>query len=215
MAAPTIFEDVVEDLALDGTGQLFAGKKFWVAQRVPLRNQLLDNITANGGEVVKLEKKADYLIADHFRPRLCPPGSISYTFIEKSIKDGQLHDPQDHVAGPPAGEAREPGAVDRPAKGVRTAYTAEDDNVLYKWVHDCIAQDMLPDGNVMYKDLEKVVSTHMNSTAKNIRLTRSRTHDTPGSHGATATSNGCNTVIRLPLASPPIQPPLCRHHSPS
>ncbi|KAH7381282.1 hypothetical protein DE146DRAFT_760720 [Phaeosphaeria sp. MPI-PUGE-AT-0046c] len=160
MAAPTIFEDVAQDLALDGMDQLFAGRKFWVAQRVPLRNQLLDNITANGGEVVKLEKKADYLIADHFRPKLCPPGSISYTFIDKSIKDGQLHDPQDHLAGPPLGEAREPGAIDRPTKFGRTPFTAEDDNVLYKWVRDCMARGMLPNGNSMYEELEKVNARH-------------------------------------------------------
>src|SRR4051794_35033948 len=100
MAAPTIFEDVAEDVELEGLGQLFSGKKFWVALRVPIRNRLLDCIRANGGEIVKLEKQADYMIADHLR-KYCPPGSISYEFVEKSIQQGEIRDPEDHRCGPP------------------------------------------------------------------------------------------------------------------
>lgn len=168
MAAPTIFEDVTDGLEVEGGGQLFAGKKFWVAQRVPLRNQLLDNIKANGGDVVMLEKKADYLIADHKLPRFCPPGSISYKFIDESIKDGQLCDPQHHLAGPALGESREAGAIDRPTKGGRTAFTTEDDNILYKWVRDCMAAGMPISGNTIYQELERKVGTAMSTTPKHL-----------------------------------------------
>jgi hypothetical protein len=156
MAAPTVFEDVAEGFVLDGVGQLFAGKKFWVAQRVPSRIRLLDDIKANGGEIVLLEKKADYRIDDHFR-KLCPPGTTSYEFVQKSIQDGQLRDPEDHRAGPPLGEAREPGAINRPVKGGRAAYDAEEDRILYKWVRDCEANGGQASGNEIYKQLEAKV----------------------------------------------------------
>lgn len=156
MAAPTVYEGVGEDVQLDGFGQLFEGIKFWVAQRVPFRNRVLDDIKANGGEVVLLEKKADYLIADHFRNN-CPAGSISYEFIEKSIQDGRLRDPEDHLAGPRAGESREAGAINRPTKGSRAAYTAEEDKILYKWVRDCQANGGHISGNEIYKQLEAQV----------------------------------------------------------
>jgi hypothetical protein len=156
MAGPTVFEDVADEFALDGVGQLFQGKKFWVAQRVPGRPKLLDDIKANGGDVVLLEKKADYRIADHFR-RDCPPGTISYEFVLKSIQDGRLRDPEDHPAGPPEGEARVPGDVHRPARSIRVAYTPEEDVVCYKWVRDCVAQGSSAGGNEIYKQLEAKV----------------------------------------------------------
>ena len=156
MAAPTVYQDVADGVELEGLGQLFAGKKFWVAQRVPIRNHLLDDIKANGGEIVLLEQKADYRIADHFR-RDCPPGSISYEFVEKSIKEGKLRDPEDHRCGPPLGQAREPGAINRPAKSGRAAYTAEEDRILYKWVRDAEEAGGLSSGNEIYKQLEAKV----------------------------------------------------------
>ncbi|CAO2647617.1 Nn.00g085390.m01.CDS01 [Neocucurbitaria sp. VM-36] len=159
MAAPTVYQDVAEGIELEGLGQLFTGKRFWVAQRVPSRNRVLDDIKANGGEVVLLEKNADYLIADHFR-RDCPPGSISYEFVEKSIQQGEIRDSEDHRCGPPLGEAREPGAINRPAKGGRATYTAEEDRILYKWVRDAEIAGGLASGNEIYKQLEAKYPRH-------------------------------------------------------
>lgn len=156
MAAPTVYNDVAD--GLDVGGQLFLGKKFWVAQRVPSRLRLLDDIKANGGEIVMLEKLADFMIADHCR-RDCPPGTISYEFVDKSIRQGELQDPEDHRAGPPLGEAREPGALNRPARGGRAAYTAEEDRTLYKWVRDAEVAGGLASGNEIYKQLEAKVDT--------------------------------------------------------
>jgi hypothetical protein len=154
MAAPTVYTDIAEDFEVGG--QMFAGKKFFVLQRVPTRNALLDDIKANGGEIVSLESKADYMIADHFR-RDCPPGSISYEFVTKSIREGELQDPEDHLAGPRVGEPREPGAINRPTKGTRRAYTAEEDRILYKWVRDAVSLGGLSAGNEIYKQLEAKV----------------------------------------------------------
>jgi hypothetical protein len=156
MAGPTVYTDLSEDFDFASGGQLFAGKKFWVAQRVASRKRLLDDILANGGEIVLLEKKADYKIVDHAR-RDCPPGSTSYEFIEKSIKQGELQDPADHAAGPPLGEAREAGAIHQPTKSGRAAYTAEEDRILYKWVRDAEAAGGLVSGNEIYKQLEATV----------------------------------------------------------
>ncbi|KAL1610669.1 hypothetical protein SLS60_002339 [Paraconiothyrium brasiliense] len=157
MAAPVVYHDVAPGANLHG--QLFAGKKFWVAQRVFSRSRYLDLIRSNGGEVVLLEKKADYLIADHVR-KDCPPGSISYTFIDDSIEKGEIQDPESHRAGPPEGTARAPGSMSRPAKGTRTSYTAEEDRILYKWVHDCINNGGLANGNAIYKQLEEKHPRH-------------------------------------------------------
>lgn len=154
MAAPTVFENVAEDANVQGG--LFAGKKFWVAQRVPMRKTFLEDIKNNGGEVVMLEKHADYMIADHFR-RDCPPGSISYRFIGESLKKGEIQDPENHLAGPPVGTARAAGSAARPTKGGRAAYTVEEDIILYKWVRDCEAQGGLASGNEIYKQLEAKV----------------------------------------------------------
>lgn len=154
MAGQIVYDDFAESARLQG--QLFAGKKFWVAQRVPTRNYLLDLIKSNGGDVVKLEKSADYMIADHFR-RDCPPGSISYTFIDKSIKNGAVEAPESHPAGPPAGTVREAGSIVRPAKGARVPYTAEDDRILYEWVRDHQGKLGLVGGNELYMQLEKKV----------------------------------------------------------
>ncbi|USP79554.1 E3 SUMO-protein ligase nse2 [Curvularia clavata] len=159
MAAPVVYKDVADASKLGFSGKLFSGKKFWVAQRVPARNQLLEDIKANGGEVVPLEKKADYLIADHFR-RDAPPGSVSYEFVEKSIKQGELRDPQDHPAGPPLGEAREPGATHQPTKSGRAAYTAEEDRILYNWTRDAEARGDSVSGNEIYKKLGEKYPRH-------------------------------------------------------
>lgn len=156
MAAPVVYSDVAPGADLHG--QLFAGKKFWVAQRVFYRSRYLDLIRSNGGEVVLLEKKADYLIADHARND-CPPGSISYTFIDDSIEEGELQDPERHRAGPSEGTARAPGSLSTPARTTRAGYTTEEDRILYKWVHDSEKAGGLTSGNEIYKKLEKKVGS--------------------------------------------------------
>jgi hypothetical protein len=153
MATRVVYDDVVEGASETLQGQLFAGKKFWVAQRVPSRNRYLESIRSNGGQIVMIEKKADYIIADHYR-RDCPAGSLSYTFIEKSIERGEVVDPEDHRAGPQAGTSREVGSSSRPTKGTRAAYTLEEDRILYKWVQDHERQGGSASGNEIYKELE-------------------------------------------------------------
>jgi len=49
---------VVHDGAGVG-GTLFARMKFFIAQRVPLRQTWVEGIKSNGGSIVQLEKQAD------------------------------------------------------------------------------------------------------------------------------------------------------------
>ncbi|KAJ4336354.1 hypothetical protein N0V87_005505 [Didymella glomerata] len=158
MASAVVYDDVAEGADV-ATGALFDGYKFWVAQRVPIRASYLAKIEANGGQVVKLEKQADFLIADHFR-RECPSGTISYEFIDKSIAQGRVLDPDDFPAGPRVGTARDVGSIVRPAKGTRAAYTPEEDRQLYKWVRDAQANGVAVSGNELYKQLEKKNPRH-------------------------------------------------------
>ena len=153
-APPIVYEDMEEDTTI--SGELFSGKSFWLAQRLPSRNTFVQAIQSNGGTIVMLEKKADYCIADHFR-KDCLEGSISYTFIEQSIKNQALEDPQNHLAGRPIGSARPVGSTDRP-KQTRTPYTAEEDRILWKWVQKHVNNGGSLAGNVIYKQLEAKVS---------------------------------------------------------
>lgn len=139
-------------------GDLFEGLSFFLVQRVPSRGSFIDKIRANGGNVVRLEAQADYVIADHYR-KDCPAGSISYKFIDKAIESGELPDPQDHPAGPAHGAIRDVGSG-APSKGTRTPFTAEDDRVLWQWVERCKTEGQLVKGNEIYKQLEACNSRH-------------------------------------------------------
>ncbi|KAK1087569.1 hypothetical protein LTR48_002469 [Friedmanniomyces endolithicus] len=140
-------------------GGLFNGLAFFLLQRLPSRASYVDRLQANGGRVVKLEQQADHVIADHVKSG-CPSGSISYTFIDAAIKDGTLPDPKDHLAGPAPGTVRSVGSTVAPGKRTRTAFTAEDDRVLWEWVERARSEGGSVKGNEMYKQLEAKNSRH-------------------------------------------------------
>lgn len=153
MATQVVYDDVAEGAELGG--QLFAGKKFWIAQRTPMRNHYVELVKSNGGKVVPLERQADFLIADHAR-KDTPPGSLSYRFIEKSVENGEIENPDAYPAGPAPGVQRDAGSS-RPTKGIRTPFSAEDDRLLGDWVRDFARQGGAVSGNEIYKQLESVV----------------------------------------------------------
>ncbi|KAF2760294.1 hypothetical protein EJ05DRAFT_474188 [Pseudovirgaria hyperparasitica] len=117
-------------------------------------------IKSNGGTIVSLEIKADLMIVDHMRKDTVP-GGISYRYIEKSIKNGRLENPDDHATGPPKGSARSIGSL-QPKRSVRTPFSAADDLELYTWVKDY--ENRTPGapvmGNEIYKQLEQKNSRH-------------------------------------------------------
>ncbi len=84
--------------------------------------------------------------------------SHSFTFIEKSIRNGVLEDLEHHKVGPPAGTIRSVGSVIQPAKSGRIKYTQDDDRILWEWVHSHTQRGGGKEGNEIYKQLEAQVS---------------------------------------------------------
>lgn len=84
--------------------------------------------------------------------------SYSFTFIERSIRNGVLEDLEDHKVGPPAGTIRSIGSVIQPAKSSRIKYTQDDDRILWHWVHSHTQRGGGTEGNEIYKQLETQVS---------------------------------------------------------
>ncbi|KAK8098060.1 uncharacterized protein PG998_013546 [Apiospora kogelbergensis] len=131
-------------------GTLFQGSKFWIAQRTPLRKTWLDYIKGNGGQVVPLEKDADYLIADHVR-KDAPPGSYSWKWIEDSVKKGELLDAEEYLIGAKAGQ-QAPTKGTKATKSTRTPFTGEDDRLLTEHVLKREREGELIAGNKIYQE---------------------------------------------------------------
>jgi hypothetical protein len=110
----------------------------------------------NGGEIVILEKQADMIIADRAR-KDCPPGSISWHWIDQSVKKGELEDIELYRAGPATNIIREVGAA-QPARKGRTQFTAEDDRILRDWCIKAERKGVSMKGNELYKQLEAKVA---------------------------------------------------------
>lgn len=105
--------------------------------------------------MVKLEKQADIVIADHARKSL-PVGSISWTFVEKSVKLGRLESLENHRAGPAEQVIRVVGSA-QPARKGRTPFTREDDRILMEWCIRAERQGKSLKGNEIYIQLEAKV----------------------------------------------------------
>lgn len=107
--------------------------------------------------MVLFEKHADYLIADHVRRGKNQPGSISWTFIRDSVKNGKLEDPEHHQAGPPLGSVRQT------VRMTRRPFTAEDDRILIQWVKNAEREGIPTRGNELYHKLELKVALAVQS----------------------------------------------------
>jgi hypothetical protein len=116
-----------------------------------LTTQKTNSLQQNGGEIVALDKYADYVIADHAR-KDNPPGSISWKWIEESVRKGELQDIDEYLAGPPEGTVRGVGST-LPPKGTRTPFTTADDKYLSDWVIDAQRKGAQIKGNEVFKQL--------------------------------------------------------------
>lgn len=115
--------------------------------------------------MVKLEKQADYLIADHVKWKFAAPGSLSYTFLEESLKSGALADPDQHVIHVVEESKRPVGAGNSlPKKATRTKFTKEDDEILTKWVVKAERKGIPTKGNELFQDLAAKVSGFDNTS---------------------------------------------------
>src|SRR5436853_1071766 len=131
MAAAVVYEGVPH--TQDDAGTLFQGQKFWFSAAVPQRKRFIEDVIANGGEVVPLEKQADVLLVDHTKPNPAP-GTHSYQYVERSIRNGRLENLDDHAVGGTSRAERPVGSVTLAPKGSRNAYTEADDQFLWNWV---------------------------------------------------------------------------------
>lgn len=152
-------------------GNLFTGKSFFIQQRVPSRQKWVNLVKvctdhseawntlilqqANAGQIVRLEQQADILIADHAKNH-CPPGSISWKYIQDSVRAGELKDPKDYPAGPATHIPRPVGSSQHTKKS-RTPFTAEDDRILTDWVLEAARSGGPTRGNELFKKLELAV----------------------------------------------------------
>ncbi|KAG9238911.1 hypothetical protein BJ875DRAFT_286677 [Amylocarpus encephaloides] len=143
---------VVYEGVRGGEGELFAGIKFYFLQRIPTRSTWIELVQNNGGEIVKLDKNADFIIGDHARQNQ-PPGAVSWKWIEDSVRTGELADIEKHCAGPPKGTIREVGSG-KPVKRGKTPFTVDDDKVLMAWVLKAERSGISTKGNETYKRLE-------------------------------------------------------------
>ncbi|KAF9876036.1 transcription factor [Colletotrichum karsti] len=101
-----------------------------------------------------LEKRADFVIADHLR-KDCPPGALSYQFIEDSIKHGAIQEEDKYEINQSPMTNRVTG-LSKPAKATRTPYTNADDAVLAQWV---LSRTNIS-GNAIYQQLEQINNRH-------------------------------------------------------
>ncbi|TQV97420.1 hypothetical protein V2A60_006828 [Cordyceps javanica] len=128
-------------------GRIFDGLKFWVAQRVPLRSSLLDQIQRNSGVIVPLEKNADYLIADHARKDV-PMNSISWKFITESVQNGFVQLPDHYWIKKVRGTQRQAAPERSDKRTTRAGFTLAEDAALARWV---LAHDGQKAGNLIYQ----------------------------------------------------------------
>jgi hypothetical protein len=166
MAAPIVYEGRMQGHG----GTLFHDMKFWVAHRVPMRTTWIQNIEVwtnrapvsvcanelqnNGGSIVLLDKKADFLIADHARKDV-PVGSYSWKWIEDSVKSGKLQNKEDYCISTPGNETRPVGSIQQ--KPTRNPFTKEDDLLLANFVTKHERLGTATSGNIIYKQLEAKV----------------------------------------------------------
>ncbi|PPJ49568.1 hypothetical protein CBER1_01910 [Cercospora berteroae] len=156
--ASIVVSDASAEHHRTGAATLFADLSFFCLQKLPHRSQLIRDIEANGGRVVKNEKLADYVIADHVRKDV-PAGSYSWTLITTAIANGALPDPAEHYAGPRPGAIRDVGSA-APGKATRTHFTHEEDKQLWRWVEQEKTRGGQEKGNDIYKRLEQLNPRH-------------------------------------------------------
>lgn len=108
--------------------------------------------------MVLAEAHSNIIIADHAQTKQ-PIGSISWTFIDQSVKNGRLEDQEDHRADAATREVREVGSA-QPARQGRIPFSVEDDTMLMEWCTRAERQGASVKGNVLFQQLEKKNPRH-------------------------------------------------------
>ncbi|KAK5653311.1 hypothetical protein OQA88_9002 [Cercophora sp. LCS_1] len=142
----------------EARGTLFEGINFWVHQRVPARPDLLERIKKNGGQVKPLEKHAQIIIADHVR-KDAPPGSVSWKFIDESIKRGKLCNKDDYIINGQTPASRNVGSTQH-TKATRNHFTLQEDGDFARWVLEQERLGRKIGGNTIYQEYAEEHPTH-------------------------------------------------------
>ncbi|PBP20963.1 hypothetical protein BUE80_DR008224 [Diplocarpon rosae] len=134
-----------------GQGDLFLGMKFHLAMRLPTRGIWKDLIEQNGGIITKLDSKPGVIkIADHAR-KDCPQGSISWKWIDASVKKGSLEDFEEYRAGP--AELRDqPVGSGQPTRSGRVPFSQTDDKILMAYCTRAEQNGASMGGNQIYRE---------------------------------------------------------------
>lgn len=113
----------------------------------------------NGGIVTKDINTADVRIADHVKRagRGAPENSVSWKFIEQSVKNGVLEDVDTYRA---PGHVRNTAAASRPSKRVRVPFTTADDQILANWLAKKELQGEAVAGNKIFQELAEICPHH-------------------------------------------------------
>lgn len=113
----------------------------------------------NGGIVSRDMDTADVRIADDIKKagRAAPENSVSWKFIEQSVKKGVLEHVEDHRIN---AQVRNPAAAFKPSNRRRVPFTAEDDQILSNWLAKKEKEGSPISGNVIYQDLEELCPRH-------------------------------------------------------
>lgn len=82
----------------------------------------------------------------------------SWKYIEDSIRNGQLQDLEEYKCGPAPGIVRSAGQTDRAGRSARTPFSKEDDCIIWDWAQPMLLQGGPDTGQILFKELEKVVS---------------------------------------------------------
>lgn len=108
----------------------------------------------NGGKIVRLEKYADVLIADHAR-KDAPPRSVSWKYVNDSVARGELVNIDEyriHDANVPR-----PVGSTKPTKGTKVPFSSQDDAILVAWVRQQAKARESVSGNKIYQLLAEKV----------------------------------------------------------
>ena len=82
--------------------------------------------------------------------------SYSYQYVERSIRNNKLESLEAHRAGESSKVVRPVGAP-TPARKHRTAFTLEDDKILWDWMQSYEENGYATGGNIPYQSLAEKV----------------------------------------------------------
>lgn len=105
-----------------------------------------------------MEKHADIIIADHAR-KDAPAGSVSWKWIEESIKRGELCNKDDYRINGQAPASRPVGSTQLP-KATRNPFTQQEDREFAKWVIQQEHSGRKSNGNQIFQEYAEDHPTH-------------------------------------------------------